>query len=94
MKYMMNHEKNTKYLKTLVERDILPRLTYVINDSEIFKKKLEEFDWKQPGQWKQCLRDDTLFCGPLGDTLLKVLGKSLREEPNKDAVRVEANQFE
>ena len=94
LKYMMNHEKNTKYLKTLVERDILPRLTYVINDSEIFKKKLEEFDWKQPGQWKQCLRDDTLFCGPLGDTLLKVLGKTLREEPKKDAERVEANQFE
>lgn len=93
LKYMMNNEKNTKYLKTLVERDRFEKLAELLKDSEIFKKKQKEFDWNKPGLWKECLKDDKLFCGPLGDTLLKLIGKTLREEPKKDAERAESLQL-
>ena len=94
LKYMMDHEKGSQCLKGAIERGKLDSLRRLISQRTIFKEKLGKLDWNDPDQWKKCLRDDSLFCAPVGETLLRMAGKALRKQGRLNAAEEENAQLQ
>ncbi len=93
LKYMMDHEKDSQCLKDAIERGKLDSLRQSIGEKTIFKEKLKGLDWNDPDQWKKCLTDNALFCAPVGETLLRMAGESLRKQGREDAAKEEKSQL-
>lgn len=94
LKYMMGHEKGSQCLKDAIERGKIDSLRRLISQRKIFEEKLGKLDWNNPDQWKKCLRDDSLFCAPVGETLLRMAGKALRKQGKENAAKKEEAQLQ
>ena len=94
LKYMMDHEKNSQCLKDAIERGKIDSLRRLISRRKIFEEKLGKLDWNNPDQWKKCLKDDSLFCAPVGETLLRMAGEALRKQGRLNAAEEENAQLQ